>query len=287
MAEQAPEKDGVYFDVPDSTYHGWQDAVSQSTLKVVRAMTPLHARQKLINPHDQTAAQSFGTALHLAMLEPDSFDDKVAEGLGIDRRSNANKAKHAEFEEANFGKLILKKQEFEDCCLAAESSKKHGIVTELMGLKGKEISVVWTDPDTGTRCKARYDFMGQYIKWNVIGDLKSTAADLSDRSLMREIGNWGYDIQAAFYLDGASVLAPADRRFLFVFAEKKAPFDMRVIEPNATALFEGRFKYRKALNTWAKCVKSGVYPGFEQKIQPLGLMPWDEVAERESDEEAI
>ncbi len=284
MSEDAPEP-GLYPGIPEDTYHRWQGAVSQSTLKVVRQLTCMHAYEKLANPSDQTEAQSFGEAMHLALLEPALFEDRIACGLGIDRRSTANKVKHAEFEAQNAGKIILKSADFDGVFAAVERIKQNDLAMELLAMQMKEVSVVWVDDETGVKCKGRFDAFGKYRQWTAIADVKTTKADLSDDSLEREIGNWGYDIQAGFYLDGANALAEADRRFFMIFVEKKAPFDCRVIEPDATALFEGRWKYRGALKKWARCLNTGVYPGWPHSITSLGLKPWDCVAEREADRE--
>ena len=284
MAEQAPEP-GIYQDIPDSTYHAWQGAVSQSTLKVVRRLTPLHANDLLLNPSDQTGAQSVGDVLHWALLEPHKIDERVVCGLGIDRRSNVNKAKHATFEAENAGKMILKSGDYDAVFGAVEQIKKHQLAMELLEMDLTELSAVWVDEETGVKCKGRFDKLGRWRQWNVIADLKSTACDLSDSELEREIGKWGYDVQDAFYLDGASTLAAADRRFFNIFVSKSAPYDCRVIELDPTALFEGRWKYRSALKTWAKCLETGIYPGFPQRVDSLGLKPWDCVAEREADRE--
>ena len=284
MTEEAPEP-GLYPGIPENTYHRWQGAVSQSTLKVVRKLTCMHANDDLANPPDQTQYQSLGEAMHLALLEPEKFESRIACGLAIDRRSNANKVKHAEFEEQNAGKLILKSADFDAVFAAVEKIKGNDLVMELLAMQMKEVSVVWVDDETQVKCKGRFDAFGKFRQWTAIADVKSTAADLSDDSLEREIGNWGYDVQAGFYLDGANALAEADRRFFMIFVEKKRPFDCRVIEPSQTALFEGRWKYRKALKQWARCLKTGVYPGWPQSITSLGLKPWDCVAEREADRE--
>lgn len=276
---------GVYQGVPDGAYHKWQWAVSQSTLKVVRHLTPAHARDELMNPSDQTAAMSMGDALHLAALQPEEFVKRVVCGLGIDRRSNANKAKHAEFEMENAGKLILKHDDFVKLEGMAEAMQRHELASSMLAMKGhKELSIVWKDPETGLLCKARFDVFGRWRKMNVIADVKTIAFDMSDDDIERAMGKFGYDVQAAYYLWGASVLAEAAREFRFIFVSKKPPHHIRVIGPTPTALAEGEHKYRTALNTWAKCVKSDVYPGFPEKVTLLGLKPWDEVMEREFDE---
>jgi hypothetical protein len=104
-----------------------------------------------------------------------------------------------------------------------------------------EVSVFWTDAQTGVPCKARFD----YLKPRAIVDLKSyeNVIGLPVRKAMaRCVANYRYHIQAALYLEGARsagrliaegrvfgdvdpgfmrafVDAP-ERHFLFVFQQK-------------------------------------------------------------------
>jgi hypothetical protein len=58
-----------------------------------------------------------------------------------------------------------------------------------------------------------------------------------------------------------------------------------VVEADPTMLYEGRHKYTVALRQWSKAVKEDVYPGWGNKIDLIGLKPWDQVAEREWEED--
>ncbi len=284
---KAKKKPGIYLGIPDTEYHSWQWAASCSLLKTVRNFNAKQAYHNQANPPDQTDAMAFGEALHLAALEPDTFSDRVVCGLGIDRRSNANKIAHLKFEKKNKGKLVLKWSDFERLEAMGAAMVTHPLAYEILSMDGhREASMVWKDPETKMLCKARLDALGRWQKWNVIVDVKTTTGGLSDDELERTIGRFGYDMQAAFYLDGADVLAKSDRRFLFVFVTKNEPHHIRVIELSATALYEGRYKYRKALDHWAGCVKNKVYPGYPPVVTTLGLKPWDEVSERDFDQEA-
>ena len=277
---------GIHLNIPDGIYHSWPHAVSQSTLKTVRALTPAHARDNLLHPKEQTDAMAFGEALHLAALEPDEFGERVVCGLGVTRQSAANKELWKLFEEQNKGKLIISESKYAKLEAMSEALRSHRLASSLLDMPGhREASVLWEDEETGLLCKGRYDLIGRWQDMNVIADVKTTDCDLSDDALKRTIGNFGYDVQAAYYLDGANVLAAADRHFLLIFVTKKPPHHIRVIEPTENALFQGRTKYRKALRTWAKCVKEDNFPGFPEVVTQLDLMRWDELSDHELDEE--
>lgn len=281
---------GLHPGVPEMVYRSWQFAVSQSTLQMVRKFHELRAYQEFTKPPEPEKYLDLGHALHLAALEPDKFQDQVVCGLSVRRQGAKNIALWKEFEEAHWGKIILNIPDFEKCLVMADALRKHALANELLNMPKarKELSVVWEDPIEKILCKGRYDLFGYWprLNWSVIGDLKSTGTDLSSEALKRAIGVYGYDQQAAWYLDGAAALVPGvERHFLLIFVMSKPPHDVRIIEPFDSTIEEGRTKNRLAMKRWAKCVRSGKYPGFPQRVDRLGLMPWHEVKEWELDQE--
>lgn len=111
----------------------------------------------------------------------------------------------------------------------------------------------------GVECSGRPDHIDE--DYHIINDLK-TANDLSDYALTYAIEKYGYDIQAAAYLEGAAQKYEWDRPlFRFIFAETEAPYDVRVIEPDALMLSSGAALWRKAVATWGACMRSGEWPG--------------------------
>lgn len=111
----------------------------------------------------------------------------------------------------------------------------------------------------GVECSGRPDHIDE--DYHIINDLK-TAHDLSDDALTYAIEKYGYDIQAAAYLEGAAQKYEWDRPlFRFIFVETEAPFDVRIIEPDALMLSSGAALWRKAVATWGACMRSGEWPG--------------------------
>lgn len=298
-----PELDpGIHPGYPEEDYHRLGNAsqgpyVSQSLLKIVRDMSPEHAYEWCNNPPAETEAMRFGAALHAACLEPDRVADLVIEGLGIDHRSNANKALWADFEARHKGKIILKPDKMELLQAMVHCAKMHTRMRQMLDAPGlTEVTIVWDDPATGLRCKARMDRLITWQKWNVIFDLKTIAGYTAPRPglemgtggasksrLESQVGNFGYDMQAGFYLGGATVLAPLDRRMIWGFIEKKAPFSVHVAEPLPTTVQEGEMKCRSALALWAKCVEQDDFPGYGDDITGIGLKRWHQMSDEELD----
>ena len=100
-----------------------------------------------------------------------------------------------------------------------------------------------------------------------IFDFKITAINLAnDYTIGHHIADFGYDLRAAFYMRVAELVFPewAGRlKFSWIFVEKDAPFGVRIVEGDATALEMGRRKMNSALGLWQKCLASGRWPHLE------------------------
>ena len=87
-----------------------------------------------------------------------------------------------------------------------------------------ETSIVWTDPDTGLRCKARLDVWQPHT--GQIADAKKVSRSAHPDKFEREVWYYRYHCQAAFYRDGCNVLLrkmgkalPSPGKFRFIVVE--------------------------------------------------------------------
>ena len=101
-------------------------AVSPSRLK---ERTMLHYWDRFENPNAikpaPTPAMQRGTALHTAVLEPETWADVVAVQPRLDRRTKAGKAAAAEFEQAAAGRVVLSADDAEEVALMADGVRCH------------------------------------------------------------------------------------------------------------------------------------------------------------------
>jgi hypothetical protein len=111
----------------------------------------------------------------------------------------------------------------------------------------------------GIECSGRPDHIDEE-QW-LVNDLK-TAHDLSDEAIVRSIELYGYDIQAAAYLEAVTVLYEWPRpRFRFIFVETAPPYDVRIVEPDQLMISSGQALWRKAVMTWKHCLETNTWPG--------------------------
>lgn len=135
-----------------------------------------------------------------------------------------------------------------------------------------EQTVIWqrrTSSGGKVWCRSLDDHMSQEI----IVDLKTTGRSLADSDLAASIGGDGYDIQAAFYLDGLGSVFPEMRgrqRFIFAYVEVEPPYAVRFAElPNAWLNLAAQ-RIDRAVDLFERCTLANDWPSWklEAKIQP-------------------
>jgi hypothetical protein len=254
--------------VPMDEYRAWPH-VSQSVLSVMRSKSPAHALEYMTHPPEQTPALMMGTAVHMATLQPELFDQHYAMAPQIDRRTKEGKAAWAAFQEEHPGATILSEDDYMRCLLMAKSVRNHPIASKLL-IGEVEQSATWTDPATGLTCKARFDVVS---KFGVLADLKTTC-DASREAFERSIWTYRYYLQAAFYLNGAQALGiPADY-FTFMAVEKEPPYAVVVYNLMGEVIEAGREELKPLMETYAKCIETDTWPGYATEVVEIGVPAW-------------
>lgn len=130
----------------------------------------------------------------------------------------------------------------------------------------------------GCPCSGQPDHFDE--KTVIIDDLK-TVEDASDEAVARAIVNYGYDVQAAAYVEGVEATFPelsGRVRMRFIFCEVNAPFAVNVKHLGGTMRELGQRKWRRAKRVWAACLAAGKWPGYENDA-PVEAKEWDLAAE--------
>lgn len=142
-----------------------------------------------------------------------------------------------------------------------------------------EASVYWTDPETGLSCRCRPDF---WRADGVVVDLKTTR-DASQEGFGKSLAQYRYHVQEPWYMDGMQHAYEAGHfpegwaaphAFVFLAVESTAPYAVAcyIIDDESRAI--GRQQYRENLDTLAECKRSGVWPGYGDKLQSIGVPQW-------------
>jgi exodeoxyribonuclease VIII len=262
-------KPGIYTaeQLSNAAYHSGL-GISCTGLKKI-AVSPAHFKY---GEFKQTAAMAMGSATHSAILEPESFAKQYVKlPAGKDRRS-------AEY------KVLCATHGTDNVLVSADASQINAMQSAvranpvankwLYQEQGRnELSVYAKDPETGILVRCRFD---RLLDRGFSPDLKTTT-DASPRGFSNAIAKYGYAFQAAFYMD-VYYWATGQRLegFGFIACESKAPHNVMCYRLDDESIDIGRGQYRAALNTYANCLETGVYEGYDgaSEEQVIGLPHW-------------
>lgn len=252
----------IIYDMPPEEYHK-HPAISKSGLDQFDK-SPEHYRYWKDNPKEATPAMTFGTAYHMAVLEPERFDKTY---IAIDGNRNSTTVKEAIAEAENAGKVVLKQAELDKVLAMREALFRKETARSLLS-GTKEASFFWTDPDYGVECKARID---TFLGVDILVDLKSTESAL-DIDFTKSIINYNYYVQAAFYCDGyEAVTGRKAKGFVFIPQEKNPPYSCAFYNLIDDDVAFGRKKYKYLLRDYAECLATNEWRGLEDKISSIWL----------------
>lgn len=244
-------------------------AVGSSSIRTLIQKSPAHYLYERENPSESTPAQKFGQILHTALLEP---KDYIKNSVVMPEFSGSgSRAQKEQWLMENHGKIILSREQHNVVHGVLHSVINHPLASRLIAAGAAEESIFWEDRESGMECKARPDFW----KDNHIGvDIKSTS-DASYSSFQKDIGNYMYHVQAAYYLDGMSeVFNRRFDEFVIIAVEKEPPFAVNCFLIEESAIREGRALYTEALKKLAECIKSGKFPAYAPTLTSIDIPAW-------------
>jgi hypothetical protein len=262
---------GIYNNISDENYHAGP-GVSNSGLRIIAEYSPAHFVAQRAEPRVETPAKTEGKRIHRAILEPVRFETEYAVAPKFDLRTNIGKAGLAEWEAANPNRIRVEQSDFDRCLRIRDAVHREPEVARLLATGAAERSIYARDPITGVLVRCRPDHDHDTDSERTLLDLKSTEdarPDVFEWSFWR----YGYFQQAPFYMDVAEWcgIGRAPDRFVICAFEKQPPFGIRVYEVKPDSLRRGRDAYRPALDTYAECLRTGIWPGYPEGITQIGI----------------
>jgi hypothetical protein len=271
-------------DLTAEAYHADKTSVSSSGLRALLAPgCPAQFKYDRDNPRPPKREFDFGHVAHKLVLgEGDQVEIvDYPDWRTLDAREQRDNA-YAE------GRIPILTKDYETAAAMAFQVRQHPVAGPLFTPDSgrAELSIYWTDPRTGVRCRCRPDWLPnrQDNSRLIVVDYK-TAKAVDPDALARAVYERGYHAQAAHYLDGvkaAGLHGDQEPAFVFVFQSKTAPYLVHLVELDFPALALGAARNERALRIYAECERTGHWPGFNDRITYLPLPPW---AERKDHEE--
>lgn len=250
------------------------DAVSNSLLNSMNK-SPAHCWALHLAPdrpprQPPTPAMIGGTLGHCMILEPEAFPARyVVKPDEIDFRTKDGKA----WRDAQTAEVITLEQHAtalaQRFAVLAVPEVNHALSSGM-----PEVTVLWEDPATGLRCKARPDWIHTLPDGRVIVlDIKTTG-DASPTEFARSLWNFGYHRQQAHYTAGLKACGLEVAAFLFVAVTNAYPFLCVPYMLDEFAADKGATEVELLMYKFAQCKAKSEWPAYGEGVQVLSLPAW-------------
>jgi hypothetical protein len=219
-------------------------------------------------PEDDTASTQWGTLIDALLLggelniavTPETYDDDK----GNKKPWNWNATVCRQWRETNEGRIIVKPDMLEK---AQSAVKRIRDDTTIAAAINNADFQVWIEAEwKKIPVKGLIDIVP--LASCALADFKTTAT-AAIRPYGRSIYNFGYHVQAALYLDLWNATKGVQRdSFLHVIQESSEPYEIgrRMLDSDWITL--GRGIYKSALELYAQCLRSNVWPSYDDKDSP-------------------
>lgn len=268
--------------LPAEEYHADRTSVSSSGLRALLAPgCPAQFKYDRDNPAAPKREFDLGHAAHKLVLG-EGPDFEV-----IDFPDYKKKAAQQLRDEAHAAGLVpLLVKEHEQVEAMADAIRQHPHAGPLFtpGTGSAELSLYWTDQQTGVRCRCRPDWLKQLPGLTLAVDYK-TCRNADPEAVSRAIRDHSYHQQDALYTAGIdAVFGPADVRFVFVFQSKTPPYLVTVRELVDQDRMIGHARNERALRIYAECERTGNWPDWTGPITDIptvSMPPYDSMRQAE------
>jgi hypothetical protein len=238
-------------------------AIKSSRAKLVLKSTQLyHDAETGIYRQPETVSLSIGTIIHMAILQPDLFNQNVVFSGPINPATGneygRDTKKWAEWQNDNPSKIVVDKS------LLLMIQRMPSEIKSMYESGNTEQSVYADDFKNGLRVSCRND----HICGNQINDLKSID-DIDNAE--RHIARYNYWFQAAWYRMVMKLETGDKHQFRFVFCEKKPPYRWRVLELDAGYIMYADEKCRMVVAEIADAIRRNDWTDRVDIIQQVSL----------------
>jgi len=258
---------GVYANLPAADYHRYF-AASNSLLSLMDEKSPAHVLRSFGVEKKATPAQRLGDLVHQRFLTPNLYTFTRMEK--INKTTKEGKAEFAALCEEYGAENLLDAETFDQVEEINTALMSNKTVCKLVeSLNFVEHTIVWNDQKTGALCKGRIDGV---TKLGVLFDLKTTVSAARE-DFRKSIFDWGYYTQAAHYINAARHVGIDANHFVIIALEKDSG-EVATFEIDEPTILAGQNQLNRLLPKWKKCVDSGIWPGYPQEIQMLGIPAW-------------
>lgn len=262
---------------PGLSFRRYRDIGKDQPILTVNASllkqpTPLHAKYSMDDDDGASEALSVGDALHKAVLEPDAFDHHFDDFYMWSPTKGLDTKAAIEARTMNPDKILLTPDHVDKIKHMRDAIYRHKLAAHLLAkCPHRELSGIAPDKDLGICRKIRVDACGGIQPGEMwepyLVDIKTTRQIIDFK---RDIRNFCYDIQAAFYLDTDAMITGRMRpNFLFIAVSNTPPYCARVYGLAPEQIDKARDIYKRRLAALATAFLEHRWEAFENESEPV------------------
>lgn len=250
-------REGVVKGMSDAEYHNGPEFSSTGARYILDSPARFHWR--MTHPEFSTAL-NFGKLAHLKVLGVGADVVEIPEEHLTPAGKLSTKAATREWQASLGDATLVAPADLAKADAIAEAVLAHEGARRLLERPGdSEVSVFATDPETGVKCKARYDRLGDSLAI----DFKTTSGTVSARGFGASAARFGYPIQEAFYADvlawATGALAPPMQ---FIVVETAPPYFVAVRTFPEDVRLIAKDKAREARRIYADAAAADTWPSY-------------------------
>jgi hypothetical protein len=220
--------------------------------------------------NSSTPSKGLGSAVHLAIWEPERFQDTVEIWADTKTRGKGFQARAAELPD---GHLLITGDEAAKVAPMVASVTNHPKASQLLRVtEQRELTIVFelrgTLAEAGLITKARPDGLAEKVE--SIIDLKTTQS-AAPTDFTWSIKKYGYHHQAAVYRDAARAAGLVVRHHAIIAVENEPPYATAVYRISDTAIETAWLELEPAISTLARCYEDGEWPAYPTHVVEIGL----------------
>jgi hypothetical protein len=265
--------------------------LSKTSASILVNKSPLHARMRKMReaPDETSDEMDLGTIVHALMLGASGNRKIVVLDYPDFRKKEARAARDEVLARGDVPVLAHKNE------WISSRARKLAARCEALGFAftgESEVGIEWSEFASGgdeVTCWGALDHL-------IVGPSRALIVDLKivesahPRSAQKHIHTFGGDVQAAAYTRAIEALHPhlAGRvAFVFLFCELHSGA-VTPVRLGGTFRRLGELKWQRAIDTWARCLRTGDWPSYASETITIDAPTWaiDEEAAHVNDENA-
>lgn len=266
-------KDGIYTDITIEDYHANTTHMSSTQIKIAkRSLKELDWTRRGLITQEKASHFDFGNSFELALLSPVEFAEKV-KFYNPDHRPEPEKAMHSKaniawkaevFDTQQYVINEKGEESYETIKAMLESCYADKVIQGLIRNTEYQLSLFWTDDQTGMQLKTRPDICKR--KKNVLVNLKTTR-DGSPKGFSKDLANLDYPLQACMEISGciATGAMPSVDAYYWLVVEKVPPFNATIYEYNQEDIKMGMDELDWLLHKIKKAKDEKLFPGYSDR----------------------